>query len=116
MDKRDDGGPVDNGKEIPRAILYRARRVCRRRIASLIVKCMAESDMDFAKIATRVGRDPEQVRRAIHALVAGRSFSRSGELDMISDIFLAMRYEITFAAVPASSYAAADAMLAARSK
>ena len=63
-----------------------ARRALSRRVAAELVKCMAETDSDFAFMAVRLGKDEQWVRAHLYGLIDGQSRS----LDVVSDLALAM--------------------------
>lgn len=69
-----------------------ARRRLKRRVAAMLVRAMAETDMTFEQIAERVGQKPDQARKYVHDLIDGVGT----ELNMISDICLALDCEPEF--------------------
>ena len=58
-------------KPIPREELDRAVRISCRRLAAVIVKCMADTDTSFALIAVRVDMTAEAVRAKLNTLMDG---------------------------------------------
>lgn len=100
----------DSGPAFPNELLLRERRQLKRRIASAIVRVMADSDKDFVEIARRCHRKAATLRNVVYALIEGND----APMDVISDIFSACGYEPGFACGPLSPYA--DAMLAERAK
>lgn len=79
---------------IPEEDLARSRRKMCRRIAAVLVRTMAETDMDFAALSVRTRHSEQSLRDFIHALIDGEAPRNS--LDMISDFALAMDCEIEF--------------------
>lgn len=83
-------------ERIPEEVLERAaRRLCRR-IASVLVRCMAESDMNFADIGQRLNKSESSVRRWMNSLIDGTA----KELRIMSDMAVAMGVEIEFSVTP----------------
>ena len=70
---------------IPKVELERAHRKLSRRVASCIVRAMAETDTSISDIAARLGRDENRVLAKLVEFIMGDG----GSLDWISDMLLA---------------------------
>lgn len=81
---------------IPQEELDRARRTTCRRVASAIVKAMAETDTSRKQIGDRVGGEPDDILAVVIRLTDGEPVA----LDKVSDIFVAMGVELTMSLAP----------------
>lgn len=72
----------------------RARRKLKRRVAAMLVRCMAEQDMSLEQIAERLGEKPDGTRKYLHDLIDGIG----KELNSVSDLCLALDCEPEFSA------------------
>lgn len=81
-----------NDSPIPREILDAACRKMCRRIASTLIRAMAETDTSFALMAVRIGVPEKKVRKWMDALLDGTGT----RLRPISDMCTAMGCELDF--------------------
>lgn len=75
-----------------------ARRKFARQVAASIIAAMAETDASFATISNRINKPEAELVAWMHRLLdgdGGQAF-----LDQVSDIFLAMGYELEFSVRP----------------
>ena len=83
-------GTADMNKPIPREELDAAcKRLCRR-CAAAIIGAMAYTNTDIDVIASRLGKQPQTIRRTLNRLIDGLPV----KLDAISDITSAMGCEL----------------------
>ena len=76
--------------------LMRARRKVCRKVASVLIRAMAETDSDFAFLAMRLGKPEDGLRKWLYSLIDGTA----PDFDRMSDLALAMGYEFEFHLVP----------------
>jgi predicted DNA-binding protein len=79
---------------IPKHAIEAARRKIKRRVASVLIRCMAEEDMGFEQIANRLDQPTETVRKWVYDLAEGIG----KDMNEMSDLALAMDCEIEFGA------------------
>jgi hypothetical protein len=79
---------------IPTQAIESARRKTKRRVASVIIRAMAEEDMGFDEIANRLNEPTETVRKWLYDLVEGTG----NDMNQVSDLALAMDLKIEFGA------------------
>lgn len=77
---------------IDQAEIDRALRQTCRRVASALIKAMADEDVSFAEIAKRLGRKEKTVGRWLRTLIAGRPI----DLDHVSDMCTAMDCQLVY--------------------
>lgn len=77
---------------IPRSEFRRARRIMCRRVASLMVLAMADTDTDFSLIDTRCGFRSGRAHKLFNRLASGRSI----HLDTVAVLFWSMGASLTF--------------------
>ena len=72
--------------------MARARRKMKRKIAAALITAMAETDADYAFIATRLDDDPTKIEKWITGLISGETRA----MDEVSDLLLALGCEFDF--------------------
>jgi hypothetical protein len=72
--------------------LKSARRKTSRRVAAALIAAMAETDIDYEEMGIRLGEKPETIRKWIIDFVD----CKSKDLDLLSDLCLAMNAEVNF--------------------
>lgn len=87
--------PVGVPERISPERLNWARRRLKRHTASVLIACMAESDVDFATIDKRLGWKLGGAK----AWLVGLIECETRELDLLSDIALALGHELRFTAI-----------------
>lgn len=72
--------------------LKQARRKTCRRVASALIRGMAETDSGFEFIAMRLGKSEQEIEQWMFSMVRGNA----RDLNEVSDLALAMDLEIEF--------------------
>lgn len=70
----------------------KARRKNKKKIASLLIMAMAETDADYEFMASRLENTPAKIESWITGLITGKTLA----MDEVSDLMLAMGLEFEF--------------------